>query len=106
MYVLLTDILDTFGDLVFERIKSKGIDVLTPGSKVKTAASLPVNFTYMDVSPSAQETCRNWFYKTACIRELMPRLYVDIGHYNHISIAYSMTHSQHHLCFVVDMYVV
>jgi hypothetical protein len=66
MYVLLTDILDTFGDLVFERIKRKGVDVLNAQTKVKTAASLPVNFVHTDVSASAQETCRNWFYKTAC----------------------------------------
>jgi hypothetical protein len=66
MYVLLTDILDTFGDLVFERIKRKGIDVINQQTKVKTAVSLPVNFKHTDVSASAQETCRNWFYKTAC----------------------------------------
>lgn len=65
MYVLLTDILDTFGDLVFERIKRKGIDVINSQTKVKTAVSLPCNFKHTDVSASAQETCRNWFYKTA-----------------------------------------
>lgn len=78
MYVLLTDILDTFGDLVFERIKRKGIDVVNAQTKVKQAVSLPVNFKHTDVSASAQETCRNWFYKTACIRELIPRLYIDM----------------------------
>jgi hypothetical protein len=34
MFVLLTDILDTFGDLVFERIKKKGVDEI--GSKTTT----------------------------------------------------------------------
>jgi hypothetical protein len=73
-YTLISDILDTFGNLVFDRIKQKGmIDALG-----KTT-SLPDKFTPMDVSPDAKETCRNWFYKTACIRELLPRLYIEIA---------------------------
>jgi len=74
MYVLLTTVLDTFGDLVFHRIKDRGLE--GGGEKLN---SLPANFMPTDVCSSAKETCRNWFYKTACIRELMPRLYIDMA---------------------------
>lgn len=70
MYILLTDILDTFGDLVFDRIRAKGGN---------NGRSLPTDFQACDVAQMAVETCRNWFYKIACIRELMPRLYVDLA---------------------------
>jgi hypothetical protein len=70
MFVLVTEILDTFGDLVFERIMQRHAE----GGK-----RLPYNFTQKDVSTDAKETCRNWFYKTACIRELLPRLYLEMG---------------------------
>lgn len=56
-FVLITDMLDNFGNLVYKRISCK--------AESKSALE------------SAQETCRNWFYKIASIRELIPRLYVE-----------------------------
>ncbi|CAG2109601.1 unnamed protein product [Medioppia subpectinata] len=57
-YVLITDILDNFGSLVYKRIHCKA------GSTVAAIES-------------ARETCRNWFYKIASVRELIPRFYVE-----------------------------
>ncbi|KAF1333259.1 hypothetical protein FI667_g2958, partial [Globisporangium splendens] len=71
VFVLVSDLLDTFGNLVFERIKARG-------SEDENGQPLPTplseNFVSSDVNIHAKETCRNWFYKTACIRELLPRI--------------------------------
>ncbi|KAJ3608039.1 hypothetical protein NHX12_025089 [Muraenolepis orangiensis] len=58
-FVLITDILDTFGRLVYDRIWSM------------------YSFTADEVNDTAKETCLNWFFKIASIRELVPRLYVE-----------------------------
>ncbi|XP_043273833.1 VPS35 endosomal protein-sorting factor-like [Venturia canescens] len=75
-FVLITDILDIFGKLVYERLKMKA-DYCKPGTKV--LRTLPDNFTPDMVPENAKETCRNWFYKIASIRELVPRLYVEMA---------------------------
>ncbi|XP_048575354.1 VPS35 endosomal protein-sorting factor-like isoform X2 [Nematostella vectensis] len=75
-FVLVTDILDTFGRLVYERLHRKS-SMFTPGSSVPVM--LPEKFTPDQVPQSAKETCRNWFYKIASIRELVPRFYVEIA---------------------------
>ncbi|AWP17343.1 putative UPF0505 protein C16orf62 -like isoform 2 [Scophthalmus maximus] len=66
-FVLITDILDTFGQLVYDRIWSMCSD----------PRPLPDSFTVDDVNDTAKETCLNWFFKIASIRELLPRLYVE-----------------------------
>ena len=67
-FVLITDILDNFGNLVFDRLRAKaeGLDNI-----------LPDNFTSAQVSNAAKETTLNWFYKLASIRELLPRIYMQ-----------------------------
>eukprot|EP01006_Ploeotia_vitrea_P064732 TRINITY_DN8876_c0_g1_i1.p1 TRINITY_DN8876_c0_g1~~TRINITY_DN8876_c0_g1_i1.p1 ORF type:complete len:914 (+),score=151.54 TRINITY_DN8876_c0_g1_i1:31-2772(+) len=72
LFVLVSKVLDTFGRLVFERIKKKSCDDKS-GKRV-----LPENFTQKDIPPDAKEMCKNWFYKIASIRELLPRVYVEI----------------------------
>uniref|UniRef100_A0A7N6FMB8 VPS35 endosomal protein-sorting factor-like n=1 Tax=Anabas testudineus TaxID=64144 RepID=A0A7N6FMB8_ANATE len=66
-FVLITDILDTFGRLVYDRIWTMCLD----------PRPLPDSFTAEDVNDTAKETCLNWFFKIASIRELLPRLYVE-----------------------------
>ncbi|XP_059611649.1 VPS35 endosomal protein sorting factor-like [Phlebotomus argentipes] len=73
-FVLITDILDIFGKLVYDRLKVKA-GYIRPGSTNPTA--LPDNFTPDMVPEMAKETCLNWFYKIASIRELLPRFYVE-----------------------------
>lgn len=73
-FVLITDILDNFGNLVFERIREKSS--YTPPGSIKSIP-LPKNFTPDQVPDIAKETCRNWFFKIASIRELVPRFYVE-----------------------------
>ena len=70
VFAVVADILDSFGELVYERVLEKG----TPRNKV-----LPPGFTHSEVAEEGVETTRNWFYKVASIRELVPRFYVEIA---------------------------
>ncbi|XP_055155007.1 VPS35 endosomal protein-sorting factor-like isoform X5 [Symphalangus syndactylus] len=67
-FVLITDILDTFGKLVYERIFSMCMD---------NRSVLPDHFSPENANDTAKETCLNWFFKIASIRELIPRFYVE-----------------------------
>ncbi|KAI2577439.1 VPS35 endosomal protein sorting factor like [Homo sapiens] len=67
-FVLITDILDTFGKLVYERIFSMCVD---------SRSVLPDHFSPENANDTAKETCLNWFFKIASIRELIPRFYVE-----------------------------
>eukprot|EP01090_Pellita_catalonica_P021810 TRINITY_DN8265_c0_g1_i1.p1 TRINITY_DN8265_c0_g1~~TRINITY_DN8265_c0_g1_i1.p1 ORF type:complete len:820 (-),score=152.51 TRINITY_DN8265_c0_g1_i1:35-2494(-) len=75
-WVLITEILDTFGKLVYQRIWNRSITI---DPKTKQEKTLPKNFTLEDIPKIAKETCRNWFFKIASIRELLPRLYIEMA---------------------------
>eukprot|EP01121_Diplochlamys_sp_Union-15-3_P005331 TRINITY_DN15662_c0_g1_i1.p1 TRINITY_DN15662_c0_g1~~TRINITY_DN15662_c0_g1_i1.p1 ORF type:complete len:475 (+),score=91.91 TRINITY_DN15662_c0_g1_i1:48-1427(+) len=82
-FVLITEILDTFGKLVYSRIKR--IATIYDGD---TPIPLKPNFRAEDVADHAKETCRNWFFKIASIREILPRFYVEtaiLGCYKFLS---------------------
>jgi len=65
-FVLIADVLDSFGTLVFERILSKCTQM---PSKDKIDPK--------SVTTAAREICVNWLMKIASIRELLPRLCVE-----------------------------
>ncbi|XP_012161991.1 UPF0505 protein CG8202 isoform X2 [Ceratitis capitata] len=69
-FVLITDILDMFGKLVYERLNIKASNTTGDGRFSDKAEMLHEN---------ARETCQNWFFKIASIRELLPRLYVEMA---------------------------
>ena len=89
MFVLVADILDSFGELVFERLSMKAVNGDNGDGKKKKKdeqkesggrkKTLRDNFTPVDVNLEASETCQNWFYKIACIRELSPRLFIELS---------------------------
>eukprot|EP01124_Arcella_intermedia_P031271 TRINITY_DN7022_c0_g1_i2.p1 TRINITY_DN7022_c0_g1~~TRINITY_DN7022_c0_g1_i2.p1 ORF type:complete len:185 (+),score=42.85 TRINITY_DN7022_c0_g1_i2:42-596(+) len=67
---LIAQIFDNFGDMVFQRIKEISAIHDKP---------LKVDFKEEDVSEHAKYTISNWFYKIAAIRELLPRIYMELA---------------------------
>ncbi|XP_042519563.1 VPS35 endosomal protein-sorting factor-like isoform X2 [Macadamia integrifolia] len=74
-FVLVTDVLDILGDMVWERIKKKA-EYADDGTKI---CSLLDDFEASDVCADAKETCNNWFCKIGSIRELLPRIYLELA---------------------------
>lgn len=68
MFVLVSGVLDAFCDLVRQRLTGRSKEFGKP---------LGRTFSPDEVAIEAKETCRNWFFKIACIRELMPRILVE-----------------------------
>ena len=73
IYVFACEILDTLGDLVWERILRK-CQYEDNGAFVR---ALPRVFTAEDVREEAKYTCRNWFLKIAGNRSLVGRIYLE-----------------------------
>ena len=77
-FIKVTQALNKFGDMVFQRLKMKASDGWSENDRWGKSLSGD-SFTAADVPLSAKETCRNWFYKSSCIRELLPRVYIELS---------------------------
>jgi len=83
IFVMVTDALEDFGDKVFQRLRRKCEETLQKENPPKNPAEearqrFPEDFTVADVPQATKEIARNWFYKASCIRELVPRIYVEV----------------------------
>ncbi|KZV57468.1 hypothetical protein F511_34914 [Dorcoceras hygrometricum] len=75
LFVLVTDVMDMLGDLVWNRIKQKA-EFDEDGQFI---FPLPDNFRAADVLVDAKETSNNWFFKISSVSELVPRIYLELA---------------------------
>ncbi|CAL0315900.1 unnamed protein product [Lupinus luteus] len=75
LFVLVTDIMDMLGDLVWQRIRRKA-EFSEEGTLL---CNLPENFGAIDICADAKETCNNWFIKIGSVQELLPRIYLELA---------------------------
>ncbi|XP_027061539.2 uncharacterized protein [Coffea arabica] len=75
LFVLATDVMDMLGDMVWQRIRQKAEHT----EDRKFVSSLPDDFEANSISDDAKETCNNWFSKIGSIRELLPRIYLELA---------------------------
>ncbi|OAY28461.1 VPS35 endosomal protein-sorting factor-like isoform X3 [Manihot esculenta] len=75
LFVLATDVMDMLGDMVWKRIRQKA-ECAEDGTFI---GKLPENFKASDICSDAKETCNNWFCKVGSIRELVPRIYLELA---------------------------
>ncbi|KAL0211176.1 hypothetical protein P9112_009474 [Eukaryota sp. TZLM1-RC] len=72
LLMLVTDVLDTFADLVFSRIKTKAIQFAKENN-----SKFPESFTNIDVPQGAKLIASNWLGKISSVRELLPRVLIE-----------------------------
>ncbi|CAA7048419.1 unnamed protein product [Microthlaspi erraticum] len=75
VFVIVTDMLDMLGDMVWERIKEKA-EHDVDGTLICTLLN---DFQASDICLEARETCYNWFCKVGSVRELLPRIYLELA---------------------------
>ncbi|KAG4964361.1 hypothetical protein JHK85_039336 [Glycine max] len=75
LFVLVTDIMDMLGNLVWQRIKRKA-EFSEDGA---LRCNLAENFQARDICADAKETCYNWFNKIGAVQELLPRIYLELA---------------------------
>uniref|UniRef100_A0A0N4WUC3 RAB3GAP2_C domain-containing protein n=1 Tax=Haemonchus placei TaxID=6290 RepID=A0A0N4WUC3_HAEPC len=72
-WILVTDIVDLFGEYVYDRLLLKANEE----RKAAGDGALPSNFESSDVPPNTVDVAKNWFNKVEDIKEAVPRFYVE-----------------------------
>lgn len=80
-FKMITDTLNEFGGLIYDRIQSKATEI--PRNIIVVPPTPTSNGSLDGFLESqrelAKETCRNWFLKITSIRELVPRFYSELA---------------------------
>lgn len=71
-FLMIMEILENFSTLVYERIYKLSFPNSTFNAKQESLISPST------IKANAKDICSNWIYKCSCIRELLPRIYIDI----------------------------
>ncbi|KAL0229535.1 hypothetical protein GEMRC1_014152 [Eukaryota sp. GEM-RC1] len=74
LFLLVTEVLETFGNLVYSRIKTKA-----QNSAKALGSRFPDVFSHMDVPEEARLIASNWVSKISSVRELLPRLLIEVA---------------------------
>lgn len=69
-FLIISGVLDSFSKFVYERIYHLSFD----GDKTTLYKDISAN----NINNIAKDICSNWIMKCSCIRELLPRIYIDI----------------------------
>ncbi|WKX92750.1 hypothetical protein Q1695_010634 [Nippostrongylus brasiliensis] len=72
-WILVTDIIDLFGKLVYDRLFSKANEE----RKSNGESFLASDFVSSDILPTTVDIAKNWFAKVDDIKEVVPRFYVE-----------------------------
>ena len=98
IFVFACEILDTLGDLVWERIRRK-CQYEDDGTFVRT---LGMAFTHEQVREEAKYTCNNWFLKIGGNKSLLGRIYLEasLSRSHHFLIGSTHQEEMHDRVFV------
>lgn len=69
VFVTITNMLEHFGELVYQRL----LNIAFEGTKTDEI------FLPSQVNEIAKDTATNWFLKISCIRELQPRIFIEMA---------------------------
>lgn len=75
-FMIMIDILDAFGNLVFDRLKELS---LTAQGIENWEAVLDQDINFRNTPEDVKEKDFNWHLKIACIREVLPRIYLELA---------------------------